>query len=132
MSLDGEISISVDVVSGVSQHSVLGPLLFVLYTFELFHIVGNHMVGYADDTTIYAVILRLLSRPQVMQSLNRDLVAIYSWCLLWHMRLNPKNTKPTIVSRSQTDAPGYSDLTLGGAELKVIKRMGILGVTFDV
>ena len=51
--LDGTVSVSVEVVSGVHQGSVLEQLLFMLYTSELLHIVGNHMVGYADDTTIY-------------------------------------------------------------------------------
>ena len=63
-------------VSGVSQGSVLGPLLFILYTSELFHIVGNHIVEYADDTTIYAVICEPLLRPQVMEFLNQDLSVI--------------------------------------------------------
>ena len=62
------VSASVDVVSGVHQGSVLGPLLFILNTSEFFHIVGNHIVGCADDTTIYAVISRSLARPQVMES----------------------------------------------------------------
>ena len=43
---------SVDVVSGISQVNVLRPLLLILYTPELFHIVGHHMVGYADITVI--------------------------------------------------------------------------------
>ena len=80
---------SVDVVSGVPQGSVLGPLLFTLYTSELFHIVGNHMVGYANDTTIKPLIPTPLSRLQVMESLNQFLAAVHSWCLKWHMRLNP-------------------------------------------
>ena len=50
--LNGRVSASVDVVSGVTQGCVLEPLLFILYTSELFHIVRNHIVGYADDTTI--------------------------------------------------------------------------------
>ena len=55
MRLDGKISASVDVASGVPQGIVFKPL-FILHTCELFHIVGNYIVGYADDTTIYAVI----------------------------------------------------------------------------
>ena len=55
MRLDDKVTESVDVVSKVPQGSVLGPLLFILYTSELFLIVGNHMVTYADDTTTYAV-----------------------------------------------------------------------------
>ena len=58
MRLNGNVRASIDVASGVPQGSVLEPLLFILYTFELFHIVGNHIVGYANDTTIYAVIPR--------------------------------------------------------------------------
>ena len=52
--------------------------------------VGNHIVGIAYDTTTYAVIPSPLSRPQVMDSLNQELVAINSLCLNCHMRLNPK------------------------------------------
>ena len=36
------------------------------------------MFGYADDTTIYTVIPRPISRPQVMELLNQELAAIYS------------------------------------------------------
>ena len=50
-------SASVDVVSGVPQGSIFGKLLFILYTSEFYHIVGSHIVGYVDDTTVYAVIL---------------------------------------------------------------------------
>ena len=77
MHLDGKVNASVGVVSGVPQSNVFGPLL-IFYTSELFHIVGNHIAGYADDTTIQAVIINLkpLSRPQVMDSLHQDLAAI--------------------------------------------------------
>ena len=52
MRLDGKVSVSVDMVSGVSQGSILGSLLFILHTFELIHIVGSHIVDYANDTII--------------------------------------------------------------------------------
>ena len=77
MRLDCKISASVDVTSRVTQGSILGPLLFISYTSELLRIVGNRIVGYTDGTTIYAVIHRLLSLPQVMELLNQNLAAIY-------------------------------------------------------
>ena len=115
MRLDGKFSESVNVVSTMLQASALGQL-FILYTSELFNIVGNHIVGYVDATTIYAVIPRPFSRPQVMESPNQGLAAINSWCLDWHMRFNPKKTKSMLVSWSWIVAPGYDDLALGGAE----------------
>ena len=110
--LDGKGSTSVDVVSGVTQGSVLVSLLFILYTSELLHIIGYHIMGYADGTMIYAVISGPLSRPQVMESMNQDLAAIKSWCMKWHMRLNNKKTKSMVVSRSWPSAPGYGGFTL--------------------
>ena len=46
---DGCRSKLVNVVSEVPQGSVLGPLLFLLYTSELFSILENRLIGYADD-----------------------------------------------------------------------------------
>ena len=47
--VDGCWSKSVDVVLGVPQGSVLGPLLYLLYTSELFSILENKLISYADD-----------------------------------------------------------------------------------
>ena len=49
--VDGCRSNLVNVVSGMPQGSVLGPLLFILYTSELFTILENKLIGYADDST---------------------------------------------------------------------------------
>ena len=50
--VDGCRSKLLNVVSGVPQGSVLGPLLFLLYTSELFSILENKLTGYADDSTL--------------------------------------------------------------------------------
>ena len=54
--VDGCRSKLVNVVSGVPQGSVLGPLLLLLYTAELFSVVENMLYGYADDSTLVAVV----------------------------------------------------------------------------
>ena len=46
----------VNVVSGVPMCSVLGPLLYLLYTTDLFSILENKLIGYADDSTLIAVV----------------------------------------------------------------------------
>ena len=50
--VDGCRSKLVDVVSGVPGGRVLGPFLFLLYTSELFSILENNLIDYADDSTL--------------------------------------------------------------------------------
>ena len=49
--VDGCRSRLVNVVSGVPKGSVLGPLLFLLYSSELFSILENTLIGYSDEST---------------------------------------------------------------------------------
>ena len=62
--VDGCRSKLVNVVSGMPQGSVLGPLLFLLYTSELFSILENKLIGYADDSSTWGW---LLCRSQVLE-----------------------------------------------------------------
>ena len=46
----------VNVVSGVPHGSVLGPLLYLQCTSELFSILENKLIAYSDDSTLIAVV----------------------------------------------------------------------------
>ena len=46
---------NVDVISGLCQGSVLGPLSFVLYIVDMFESISNILVGYADDATLVSI-----------------------------------------------------------------------------
>ena len=112
--VDGCRSKLIYVVSGVPQVSVLGPLLFLLYPSELFSILENNLISYADDSTLMAVVLSPGVRVAVAESLILDLGRVSEWCDLWGMKLNSSKTKTMIVSRSRTIHPQSPLLTISG------------------
>ena len=69
-----------EIVSGVPRGRVLGPLLYLLYTSELFSILENKLIGYADDSTLMAVVPSPGARVAAAESRNRDLVRVNAWC----------------------------------------------------
>ena len=77
--VDGCRSKLVNVVSGVPHGSVFGQLLFLLYTSELFSILDNKLIGYADDSTLMAVVPFPCFRVAVEESLIRDLGRVSEW-----------------------------------------------------
>ena len=133
--VDGCRSELVNVVSRMQQKSVLGPLLFLLYTSELFSILENELVyiltiGYADDSSLIAVVPSPGLRVAGVESLSRDLVKVNEWCDLWGMKLNASKTKTMRVSRSRAMHPKSLELTIGGTVLKESDDFFILVLTF--
>ena len=104
----------------------MGPLLFLLYTPELFSILENKLISYADDSTLIAVVPSPSLRVVVAESLSCDLVNFNEWCDLWGMKLNASKTKTIIVSRSCTMHPQSSALTIAGTVLKESDDLVIL------
>ena len=129
--VDGVRSAAVQVVSGVPQGSVLGPLLFSLYTGDLSVDLANILVGYADDSTLVAHVPRPSDRVDVVASLNRDLESIGAWCDRWGMEVNPGKTKALIISRSRTIYPVFPGLVLNGVPVDVVPEMKLLGIILD-
>ena len=87
--VDSATSEWIPIVSGVPQGSVLGPLLFILYTSEMFEMVDNRLNAYADDSILLAVVRKPSDIPAVAASFNRDLTRIQEWCNHLCMILNP-------------------------------------------
>ena len=77
----------------------------------------NKLIGYADDSTLIAVVPSPGLRVEVAESMSHDLMKVNEWCDLWGMKLNA-STKTMIVSRSHTMHPQSPALTICRTVLK--------------
>jgi len=87
--VNGHSSRWADVLSGVPQGSVLGPLLFLLFVNDLPDWVCNSIRMFADDTKIWATI----KKQEDSVSLQKDLDRLVDWSNLWLLKFNPAKCK---------------------------------------
>ena len=91
--VDGVRGSHCPVLSGVPQGSVLGPILFILFTSDMWDSMENELISYADDTTLFRVIKDASLRASAALSLNRVLERLSQWCCRWDMKLNLTKTQ---------------------------------------
>ena len=91
----------------------------------------NKLIGYADDSTLMAVIPTPGDKVTVVKSPISDLGRVNLWCHLCGMKLNASKTKTMIVSRLCRMHPLSPPLTIGGTVLKESDDLVILGLTLD-
>ena len=78
-----------DVLSGVPQRSVIGPLLFVIYINDLPEEVHTMVKMFADNTKLFTDI----SRDQMAQELQEDIHRLDKWAEKWQLTFNAQQCK---------------------------------------
>src|SRR3989442_7672799 len=85
------------------RNSVLGPLLFSLYTSPISHILENTNISfhlYADDTHLY-ISFSSSDSSSALASLSHALDSIYSWLTLNRLSVNPNKTEYLLIGTQQ-------------------------------
>ena len=83
--VNGTESNPVDVISGVPQGSVLGPLLFVIYINDILDDINSDGLLYADDTKIF----RMISCENDALVLQDDIENLERWSEKWLLKFHP-------------------------------------------
>ena len=88
--LNGQHSSWANINAGVSQGSILGPLLFLIYINDLPDKLISVSKLFADDISIFSTVFDV---NKSAEDLNKDLTTINDWAYQWKMSFNPDPNK---------------------------------------
>jgi hypothetical protein len=130
----GVVSAYSSVMYGVPQGSVLGPLLFLLYTADVTAVATRHGVcahSYADDTQLYTS-CSAVDGPASAAQLLCCIEDVSRWMASNRLMLNVDKTQFIwLGSPRQLEAVSKVQLSVGGALATVSDTVRDLGVTLD-
>ena len=134
ISYNGQLSAACDVLFGVPQGSVLGPLLYILYTAELAHVVARHGLSlhqYADDCQVY-ISSPVDDAPAAVDQLSTCLVDVEAWLKASRLRLNPAKTQVMWLGSQQLlSRLDIVDVSILSSDIRVQEKARDLGVVID-
>ena len=88
--LKGQYSNWGEVLPGMTQGSILGPLFFLRYINDLAADLKCHVKLLADDKSLFTVV----KEPDAAaEKMNHDLELINKWAYVWMMSFNPDSQK---------------------------------------
>jgi hypothetical protein len=130
--INGHMSKEENILCGVPQGSILGPLLFVLFVNDLhLHLTKCESNLYADDTNIYA---EGKSVCELESNLSEDITVLFDWCTDNELKINVQKTNAMVISTSQkrshmTDAKMH--VTVNNMEIPTCRSQRLLGVNIN-
>ena len=117
-----------DVISGVPQGSVLGPILFIIFINSLVDKAGTaNLFIYADDLKIF----KEICSEEDAESLQEDLYKLYNWTQYSLLRLHPEKCvvmRYTMNAKNTEIKPFYD---MDETKLKNVIGEKDLGIYFE-
>lgn len=131
--LKGVISTSRAVSTGVPQGSILGPLLFTIYTSQFYRFIKYSKIHmYADDTQIYHS-FSLKDAQIAKERFNNDLQSLAELSSKHALLLNPSKSVLLLFGKKQDSLllKTSFNITINDTPLKVSDSAKNLGVILD-
>ena len=118
---------------GVPQGSVLGPLLFLMYTSPTEDIVAEHGLNcmiYADDSQLY-IKINSSDRMLGMERLKSCVNAIMEWAKKNRLQCNPSKTEIIHFLSRFSKNPPFCNINIGDDIINLSNTVRDLGVMLD-
>ena len=122
---------TLDVTHGVIQGSILGPVLFLLFTNDLpQHISNGKLIMYADDTQFLDA-----DQPTNIQALKSRIENSLSVALTWftqnRLKINPAKTEMVTLKSRRLNLDKNISVSFGNDKISPVGSVKVLGVTID-
>ena len=128
--LNGQASSWRPVLAGVTQGSILGPLLFLVYISDLPNELKSNAKLFADGTSLFTIVKYKQESADV---LHHDLSLISKWAFNWKMLINPdtnKRAQEVILSRKKR-AQNHPNISLNNIQHERVSHKKHLGIKLD-
>jgi hypothetical protein len=110
---------------GVPQGSILGPVLFNLFTHDIPSFPNTQLALYADDAAIFTT---SLAYRQVGRYLQPALDGLADYYRMWRLKVNESKTEAIVFSHRPNSPP---PIRMGREPIQWRKEVKYLGVTMD-
>lgn len=118
-----------DIVDGIPQGSVLGPLLFILYISDINNSLKNSLAyGFADDTTI---LISDTSFEDMYLKAYEELHNICDWFLANKLSINLNKTNYILFKKNKNKLNVPPDLIINNTLINKVSHTKFLGIIMD-